>query len=211
MATSKGEKKNLKGKLGNTTTYTLKKQAVTRTIGITKKKPTKKQVAVRYKVRMITALLKPVKPFIRIGFGNAACDTTKSAYNIATSVNNRNAIKGEYPDLEIDWAKVAFTQGNMPVLEDVTVQVVDGELEFTWDPKNMHKGMKDSDRIMVLVYCPEKMNATYIVDGEKRYKGKERLYFMRYPKKVTLQTYVAFIGANNKSISNTFYTGEIVW
>jgi len=211
MATSKGENKNLKGKIGNTTTYVLKTQSVTRSIGKSKKKPTKKQLPVRLKVRMITALLKPVKEFIRIGFEDAALNTKWSAYNIATSVNNRKAITGQYPRFEIDWTQVEFSQGDMPVLEDVSVQVVEGEMEFRWNPETMLSGMKDSDRVMVLAYCPEKKSAAYTVDGEKRYKGKERLDFTVYRKKVILHTYIAFIAANRKSISNTVYVGEILW
>jgi len=211
MAILKGKNKTVQGKIGDTTTYKLKTQSVTRSISKTKKKATKKQLPVRLKVRMITALLKPVKEFIRIGFKNAASGTKWSAYNIATSVNNKTAIKGEYPDFEIDWAKVAFSQGNIPVLEDVSVQVVDGELEFSWNAERMLQGMKDSDRVMVLAYCPEKKSAAYTVDGEKRYKGKERLDFTQYRKKVILHTYVAFIAANGKGISNTVYTGEILW
>jgi len=211
MATLKGTNKPMRGKVGNTVTYQLKTQTVTRSIGRTTKKPTKKQLTGRKKVSMITALLKPVKDFIRVGFAEAARGTKWSAYNIATSVNNLNAIIGEGTDLEINWPAVVFTGGKMPVEENITVQVIGDELEFSWDPQMTLRGMKDSDRVMVMAYCPAKKSATFLYDGNKRYEGKERLPLTRYSKKVVIHTYAAFISADRKSISNTLYTGQFLW
>ena len=210
MAISKGTNKRMRGKIGNTVTYQLKTQTVTRSIGRTTKKPTKKQLPALQKVRMITALLKPVKDFIRIGFAEAARGTKWSAYNIATSVNNLNAIIGEGTNLEINWPAVVFTRGEMPVAEDITVKPVGDELEFSWDPKILSREMKDSDRIMVMAYCPVKKSATFLYDGKKRYEGVERLTPTRYSKKVVVHTYAAFISADRKSISNTIYTGQFL-
>ena len=210
MATSKGTNRSMGGKVGNTVTYQLKKQTVTRSIGRITKNATAQQMPVRQKIRIITALLKPVKDFVRIGFAEAANGTKWSAYNIASSVNNLNAIIGEGANLEINWPAVVFTKGKMPVAEDVTVQLIGDELEFSWNPQLIQRGMKDSDRVMVMAYCPAKKSASFLFDGNRRFQGKERLPVTRYSKKVVVHTYAAFISADRKRISNTFYTGQFL-
>jgi hypothetical protein len=210
MATLKGTSKRMRGKVGNTVTYQLKTQTVTRSIGRTTKKPTKKQLPARQKFRMITALLKPVKDFIRVGFAEEAQGTKWSAYNIATSENNLNAIIGEGTNLEINWPAVVFSRGKMPVTENITVQLVDDQLEFSWNPQTLLRGMKDSDRIMVMAYCPAKKSASFIFDGNRRFEGTERLTVNTYSKKVVVHTYAAFISADRKKISNTVYTGQFL-
>jgi len=60
---------SLNGKLGNTVTYLLNGQEVTRGIGITKKTPTQSQLIARKKLSIIAKSFDPFLGFIALGFG----------------------------------------------------------------------------------------------------------------------------------------------
>jgi len=211
MAIRKKRQRIATGKIGKTNTYILNGQLVSREIGFTTNEPTPNQLPVRNRTRLVTALLAPVLPFVRIGFEQVSKGTTSSAYNVATSVNWRNAVVGQYPDQYIDYALASFSKGKIPVLEDVTVEVVNKGLQFTWNPNFILRGMSSVDKVMLLAYCPANSEAYYILDGEKRLKGKDILELDPFVKNIVVHTYVAFISADRKNISNTFYTGKFLW
>ena len=211
MATSKKKNGEFKGKIGNTVTYELNGQLVKRTIGKNTKEPSVMQLAARQMIALINGLLRPVKVLIRIGFELEVKDTFLSANNKAVSENMLNAIKGSYPDQEIDFTKVVFSKGKMPVNTEIDVSVTETGLAFAWDPAFLLKGMHPNDRVLLIAYCPEKKYAFYETDGARRKEGKEHLPLMKYHEKVTVHTYLGFIAANKKSISTTIYTGEFLW
>ena len=77
-------------------------------------------------------------------------------------------------------------------------------LQFTWNPNFILRGMSSVDKVMLLAYCPAKNDAYYIVDGEKRLKGKDILELDPFVKNILVHTYVAFISPDRKNISNKF-------
>jgi len=199
------------GKSGKKNTYLLKGQIVSRDIGLITNGPTENQLPWQNRTRIITKFLAPVLPFIRMGFEQVSQGTTSSAYNIATSVNWRDAVKGEYPDQYIDFSRATFSKGKIPVLKDVNVQVVESGLEFTWNPNYRARGMSGTDRVMLLAYCPAISDAYYILSGERRLKGSDLLELDPFEKNIIVHTYMAFISADRKNISTSYYTGEFLW
>jgi len=210
MATSKNNQ-GLKGKIGRTVTYLLNGQWVTRTIGDYEKNPTVLQLAARQVLGLVTILLRPVKGFINIGFALEIKNTFLTANNKATSVNILNAVTGEYPDQHIDYSKAIFSKGTMPLNPEFKVSLKDEGILFQWEPNYLLSGMLPTDRVMVIAYIPEKKYAFYETDGAKRRKGSFYLPLVKFKEKVTLHTYVAFIAANQKTISDTTYTGKLIW
>jgi hypothetical protein len=57
----------------------------------------------RTKFSIMIEFLKPLTPFLRIGFKNYA--NRQTAFNAAMSYNVNNAVEGEVPDLELDFPK----------------------------------------------------------------------------------------------------------
>lgn len=210
MATSNNNKE-LNGKIGKTVTYLLNGQWVTRTIGLNTKAPTILQLAARQMVGLITVLLRPVKGFIKVGFALEIKNTFLTANNKATSENLLHALTGEYPDQRVDYSKAIFSKGTMQLNKEFDVSLTETGLLVRWDPDYLLKSMLPSDRVMVIAYCPEKKYAFYETDGAKRKKGRFHLPLVKYHQRVVLHTYVAFIAANQKTISNTTYTGEFLW
>lgn len=211
MATSKKKGGPASGKTGNTVSYWLNGQWVTRTIGVNNKEPTVLQLAVWHVTSLIATLLRPVKSFIKIGFALEVKHKPMYPYSKAVAENYEKALKGEYPEVEIDYPKAVFSKGSMPVNYETTVELSDKGIRFTWDASSIFLGMHPNDRVMMVAYCPEKKYAFYDPDGARRKEGTDFLPMIKYPDQVVIHTYVAFIAANKKSISTTFYTGEFLW
>ncbi|WP_052496237.1 DUF6266 family protein [Pedobacter lusitanus] len=197
------------GKVGNTVTYVLNGQVVKRTIGLCLKEPTINQLAVRQQTRIIAEFLNPVKEYINTGFELVALNTIKNQHNLAASYNRLNAITGTYPDQHIDFSRVLFSRGKLPVTRNINVKLTGNRLDFKWDATCMTEKMKSSDRVMLLAYLPDQKYAVYLAGGEERLEGAGHLIIPGYVKGMLLETYVSFIAADRKSISDSVYTGQI--
>ena len=199
------------GRVGNTVTYVLNGQIVKRTIGKRTEKPTILQLSARQKTTLIARFLNSVKEYMTVGFEFEARQIQKkNAHNIATSYNWLNAITGVYPDQEIDYAKVLLSRGKIPVTDRINVTVVDHKLEFIWDTACPATLMKDSDRVMLLAYSPEENSALCLIGGAERLEGSEHLVIPENKRSLKFETYVSFISADYKSISNSVYTGQLI-
>jgi hypothetical protein len=200
------------GRVGNTVTYLLNGQIVKRTIGKSSKEATIPQLSARQKTKIITGFLNPVKEFINIGFEfEARLVQKQSAYNIATSYNWLNALTGEYPDQKVDFSKVLLSRGKMPATNHIDVNVVDNKITFKWDETILNEGTKGSDRVMLLAYLPKENHAISLIGGAERLEGSEHLVVPECYEGVHMETYVSFISADYKSISNSVYTGQVFY
>ena len=211
MARAKNGGKFTTGKINDKVGYLLNGQWVERGIGKWKNPPTDKQKPNLEITGIINNLLKPVMPYIRIGFREFVRNTTWHQHNAACSINRSNAINTESPNLEVDFTKAVFSQGDMPIVDEVNVNVVEEGIEFSWNPDYIVEGMQLSDQAMLLAYCPEKEYAFYQLYGERRIAGKDVLKMQRYSTQVTIHTYLTFISADGKSITSSIYTGEYLW
>ena len=211
MARAKNGGKFTTGKINDKVGYLLNGQWVERGIGKWKNPPTDKQKPNLEITGKINNLLKPVMPYIRIGFREFVRNTTWHQHNAACSINRSNAINTESPNLEVDFTKAVFSQGDMPIVDEVNVKVVEEGIAFSWNPDYLVDGMQLSDQVMLLAYCPEKEYAFYQLYGERRIAGKDVLKMQRYSTQVTIHTYLTFISADGKSITTSIYTGEYLW
>lgn len=211
MARSQKQKSSYVGKSGGSVSYWLNGQWVTRTIGKNNNPPTILQIAVKHLTAVVSTLLRPVKNFIKLGFSMEVKGTNMNSYNKAFKENYVKAIQGIYPDIIIDYPNAVFSKGNMPVNEETSARMTAEGVRFSWDATLNLKGMHPNDRVMMIAYCPEKKYAFYDPDGARRKEGTDFLPMVKYPERVTIHTYVAFIAADKKSISTTFYTGEFLW
>ena len=198
------------GRVGNTVTYVLNGQVVKRKIGKSSKEATIAQLSVRQRTKIITEFLNPVKEYIQVGFEfEARLVQKKNAHNIATSYNWLNAFTGVYPDQKIDFSKVLLSRGNLPVTNNIDVKVVDNRVEFTWDKTIATDRIKGSDRVMLLAYLPKENRAVSLIGGAERLEGGEHLIIPEYKGGIHMETYVSFVSADYKNISNSVYTGEV--
>ncbi|KIO76693.1 hypothetical protein TH53_13535 [Pedobacter lusitanus] len=212
MATfSGGLNDGFRGRVGNTVTYMLNGKLVKRTIGLRTDKPTVPVLQSRQVTALITAFLKPVKEFITIGFELAGRVNLKNYYNIASSYNRVNAISGIYPEQQIDFAKVLFSQGQMPLTPNVFVSRTENGLTFNWDVNFTAAGIKGNDQVMLMAYDPKRRGTVFQLNAGRRNEGIAHLSMRKRKKPLLLETYISFISENRKCVSNSIYTGQVIW
>lgn len=211
MAILKGNDDNFRGKLNGYTIYDLNGQVVKRSNGVRVKPFSDLQKANQKALADMTAVLKPVKEFLEVGFENAGKAARQSAYNTAYSVNYHQALTGEHPDKIIDFKKMMFSKGKMPQTEDLLAEQVEGGILFKWNPALTSVAFKTSDQAMFMVYFPQRQFGIYQLSGVRRSKGKELLMLPESNRPLVAETYISFISANHKAISNSTYVGQFIW
>ena len=199
-----------KGKMSNMVFYQLKDQIISRSIGKFYGKPTKDQLANRQAMRVTMNLLKPMKSFIKQGFEQATKGTRCNAFNIATSCNKKNALKGEYPNIDVDYTKVVLSAGTIPVAKDLKISKIEGGLMLEWNPEH-HTGNAD-DLIMVALYHSSIQDATMYLNAGRRDLGKcfipmkeDKKHLLDAP----IEAYLCFKSADGELISDSVYLGNI--
>ena len=202
---------HFRGKLGGYAIYDLNGQIIKRKIGTRVKPYSALEIANHKTMADMTALLKPVKEFIEVGFENAGRSQRKTPYNMAYSVNYHSALIGDHPNKVIDFKKVLFSKGDMPLTENLLAELTDEGISFSWNPDLTNPGFKANDRAMFMAYLPQKHFGVFQLSGARRSQGKELLALPASKRTVTVETYISFISANHKSISDSFYTGQFNW
>ncbi|MCD0490558.1 DUF6266 family protein [Pedobacter sp. MC2016-14] len=191
------------GKLGAVVTYQLGNKVVARTIGTTTKPPTAKQLANRQRFILVNRFLKPIFPFVKVGFSMKAAEMNLHPYNLAVSMNMKNALTGNYPDVAMDFAKVQLAAGLVGVPENPKVEMLEDALNFTWKP-----GRTESDQVMLMAYFPALEKVIYLMWGAKRSEGHQLLPIPALLMQEYMETYMVFIRADRRAISNSIYTGS---
>lgn len=209
MATSKNRLPS--GKLGNTVSYELNGKMVTRRIGENNKKRSKAQLAVMQKTKVTSKFLNPVMPFIMIGFEAEAKLTKAHPQNPAFVYNWKNATKGNYPRIKIDFEKVLLTRGDLPMSPGAGIKLVDKGVEFTWDGETDPEGSHWSDQVMMLAYFPQLNMTKFVTGGAARFVGKDLLPLFTENKKSLMELYISFISSDRKRVSNSVYVGKLFW
>jgi len=173
------------------------------------KKGSELQIACRQNLKLVNVFISPLTAFVRFGFDLQAAPTVLTANNMAKSYQMHNALKGEYPNVEIDYSKARLTSGLGRPADNPAVVVNENCLTFTWD---ICRTWPDwSDMVMLAAYVPEIKDAEYELCGAKRLKGTEDLELPKSWKGKVIETYISFRAADGKSIANSTYVGSIIF
>ncbi|SFC58396.1 hypothetical protein SAMN05421747_11566 [Parapedobacter composti] len=148
-----GPNGSFSGKVGSVVGYKWKGLDVIRGLPRKSHKPrSEARLANEQAMKVVMEALKPLKVFIRTSFRNVAEPLNMSAFNLALSLNKKQAIKGEYPHLEIDWSQFRTSQGNLPGADAVNAEWTDSGLHVSWHDNSGAEGAYDSDRLSILIY-----------------------------------------------------------
>lgn len=212
MATFKGGSLSLvNGKIGTTVSYTTSiGYNVVREVGLRIAPFTIGELGNQSATALITIFLRSVMPVIKIGFQNSPVGKHWTAYNHASSVLKLTAIKGSYPNKEIDYEKVTFAIGKIPVPVNVKTELKDNLLNFTWDADLETAGTQKNDRVIIVVYFSESLKAVYLLNGAKRTEQEETIVLPELMEQTVLETYISFVSENGKAFSNSKYAGQII-
>lgn len=197
------------GKRGRFTYYYLNGKLISRTIGVRTLESTPALEATWQANSLVTAFLKPIKEFTDLGFELEAKKEHSYKYSRAYSCVRTQAIVGVYPDQAIDFSRVLVSRGKMKMATDVKAELKGNSIVFSWDTTLTPRITLANDQVMLMAYFPETLEAEYIIQGGTRGNGTAELVLPAYRNPVVMETYLTFISANHKSISNSTYTGQL--
>jgi hypothetical protein len=163
---------------------------------------TEKALSIRAKFKLLMGFLKLFTSFINIGYPKQR-KQRNSAFNVAFKENYHCVIDGGYPNLEIDYSKIAFSKGQLDQLSGLTIDRIDHRLFYMdWDFDSTPRGC---DRIYCILY-----NATdkhvFEVGADAMISESYLLFFL--PERMIgkkIHVYVFLHSSARKMVSNTQY------
>jgi hypothetical protein len=197
------------GKVGNTVYYFSNGRWVSRSAGRITKPASPAKLACNQRMGVCSAAMRQLKPFINIGFRQKAISNRDNAHNAANSYNMRNAMKGEYPDIGIDFSLLRLSEGPlMPAQEFSVMQVTEG-LQFNWfaDPNALWPDY--TDQVMMLAYFPALGKIVFELYGAARSQGVAVLPVSQPMQSEYMETYISFVAADRSATATSRYTGSI--
>lgn len=195
------------GKVGNVVGASWKGIDYIRSLPSSIRNPrTRKQVTQRNKFSLMGKFMRAILPVIRVGFKNSA-GASNSAFSAAMSYNINNAVKGEYPDFGIDFAKVAVARGGLYVANNVITVCEAGRLNCTWDTDVINNA-STADRAMILAYNPGSQEAVYDLEAGTRGDGSGSLALPPAWNGEEVEAFVAFISEDGELVSDSVYAGR---
>ena len=198
----------LSGKLGNVVAYKILGKTVIRMVGKSKRPATEKQRANWHDMTVVNKFLKPILLFVRVGLKLEAAKRNMYAHNLAVSYHKKHALKGVYPNREIDYKKVLLAEGKLTAPENPMVELQEDGLNFVWDTIGFASDFEQDDQVMVMAYFPVLSKAFFITGGAARSTGRQLLPLPVLIHGEYMETYIAFVAKNMQNISNSVYTGS---
>ena len=195
------------GKVGSVVGGTWKGITYMRSLPSTVKNPrTEKQMSQRSKFALTVQFLKPIHPYLRVGFRGFAGGQT--AFNAAMSYHLSNAISGEYPDYALDFAKALVSCGSLVTAENVEAALVDGRVTFSWNDNSGVGNTSPADRAMPLVYNCTRNEAIYNRAGDARAAGSTLLNLPAHWVGDEIHLYLGFVSDDGMNVANSVYLGK---
>lgn len=191
------------GKVGNVVGYHRKGKDIIRVQAATLSDArTPKQLQQRQKVAATIAFLKPILPYIRIGFKNYAQERT--TYNTATSYLMKRCISTDEEGVTvIDFRRVMVSIGFLNGAPNVSTTCETNKVVFRWMDSSGEGNAESTDIVILLVYNKEKGMAVYNVNAGLRSDGSASIQIPEDWKKDSLATYLSFISADGEEVSNS--------
>ncbi|MEJ7694641.1 DUF6266 family protein [Daejeonella sp.] len=116
------------------------------------KPPTTAQIIQRARFGMVAQFVGPIRNILNQTYSKI--NRKKEGVNVAIQQIHADAIIGEYPDFEIDFAKVTLTRGRLsaPILE-MSYSEEHCALQLSWSTKIDFNSFHD-DELIAMIYCP---------------------------------------------------------
>lgn len=191
------------GKVGNIVGYRRKGKDLIRVqaASISDAK-TPKQLKQRQKVATVMEFLKPILPYIRIGYKNYAQGRT--TYNTATSfLLKRCLTENEKGEAEIDYRRVMVSIGFLLPATDATASYGEKGMTFGWTDNSGTGNAESTDTAMLLVHNKDKGTNVYSTNAALRSDCTATLSLPNDWEGDRLVSYLSFASADGEEVSNS--------
>jgi len=131
---------------------------------------TEKQRSQRDRFGMVNRFLSSQSALVKIGFRSFSA--RQSAFNAAASYNLKNAVIGVFPEVQLSYADLKLSKGNLPALSGLTMAFTAPDtLSLQWTDNSSRAFAAATDVLMVGLYDADKaegmtfMNCGIRADG----------------------------------------------
>lgn len=169
---------------------------------------TQGQLDHRGKFTAVIQFLSPMKAFLRAGFTEQAVQ--KTAFNAAMSYNYHHAVRGTYPDFEIDYSRVLVSQGSLAGAMNPQVSAAAGRINYTWQNNADNMEVMDTDKTLLMIYNPARKTTVSVVGGNTRDSGSQSIVLPTLFAGDELHCYIAFQNMDETAASTSQFVGSIV-
>jgi hypothetical protein len=171
-----------------------------------KKAPSELQLAQQAKFALAAAQLSPIKDVLNLGFGDKKLNQL-TGYNVAVKHFLTEAVIGDYPSYEVDYANLRLSKGNLHSVTPNMSQELD-QLAFSWlSATNTFNAFAD-DKLVFVLYNETK-KAYYINDAFERGQEQANIPVLGLEGD-QLQVWVFCVKRDSLSVSNNHYIGSII-
>ena len=174
------------------------------------KKGSLNQNICRSKFSKMQNMLRPLLPYIRVGFNLEAKRNGNSAHNSAKSWNMLNAFNEAG---EINHSAFRFSMGDLPEAVDVAVEERVDQLIFTWRDNskdasgNWH--LREDDQVMIMIYDSKTNSSFGTMSGARRSSEREVIVIERFKNATDHHIWISFISDDRQRIANSCYVGMV--
>jgi hypothetical protein len=170
-------------------------------------KSTPAQLEQQAKFSLMVNFLLPIVDFLNLSYKNLAKQMT--GFNKALSGNIQLAVAGVYPNFTIDFTKVNLSKGSLtPGDSPAAASTAAGTLVFTWKDNSKINNALSSDIVFVAAYNDELKHWIFNDNAATRNAATFTLDVTSFSGKPA-QTYIGFMSADGKKVSNSVYTGAV--
>ena len=165
------------------------------------------QIDHQLKFSTVVSFVQPMTGLLEQTFKKYA--TGMSEYNAAFSYNYRNALGGKAPDYSIDYSLALVSRGDLPNATAPAATVSSTSVYFTWTDNSGTGKATPTDKAVLVAYSELSKQTLFSTTTAQRSAGAATLDVTNF-KGSTIQTWIAFLSADGKDASNSFYAGELV-
>lgn len=173
---------------------------------LSNKPPTEKQLISRARFKLIQEWRSYLTPVFAVTFKNHSYE--RSAQNAAHRFNS-GIVTGEYPNFEIDPALAIISEGKLPQLKDLNMQVVDqNQLEFSWTSR--HEPRAAPHDLVTILICYDRLNYYECSLSIAQRADDKFSYCLQYPKNTQYaHVYITVISNDRENAANSVYVGRV--
>lgn len=169
---------------------------------------TEKQLTQRNRFSLMGRQLKTLNPILKVGF-KGVTGRGMTTYSTAMAYNIDKAVKGEYPDFAIDYAKLQIAVGPLYPANNASAACEDGSLNFVWDGAAVNNA-KPTDRVMAIACNVNRNEVVYDLDVAARADASASLDLPSAWADDEVETYLVFASDDGSMVSNSLYTGKVM-
>ncbi|WP_234573600.1 DUF6266 family protein [Rhodohalobacter sp. 614A] len=167
---------------------------------------TEAQQQQRMRFKLVIQFLRKISPLVNIGLSNGS--NNRTPMNRGMSLNLKEAITGTFPDLEINWEKLIFSQGNLAMGTNAAADLsVADTVTITWENTQSTSSSSDTDGALVLLSNTDRDEVVYSLHGASRVDGQVDVDIPQEWSGENIACYLSFRSETGKDVSDNQFLG----